>query len=174
MPSRLDMTVRVLPNPYHSLDHEGRPIGICPKERPMSMAGGHQGYVGAVILATIPKKLEDGHQGTASQDTVFHFSREPVQLNDPRGYYRQAVKHGALIAADVKTATMAGVKYQPYALALEAAREEAVAKWRDAFGDDELPDVDPFTKPTPGVLPGDAPVESVKEMAPRFTAKDGE
>lgn len=155
MPSRLQTIVRVLPNPYHSLDHEGRPAGHCPRERLMSTAPGtHQGYVGCTCLATAPEKLPDGHHGTPNQDTVWHFSREPLSIADPRGYYRLAVSRGEIIAADQKTAMASNVKYVPYDEALRLAKAEAVAKWRAAFGEDP-PEVDPFTKPTPGVFPGD-------------------
>lgn len=156
MPSRLAVQVKILPNPWHSLDHEGRPAGACPRERmPNQAPGSHQGYVGAVLYATVPVALEPGHQGTPSQDTVWHFSKEPVAYADPRAYYRKALQNGEVIAADEKSAAAAGLKFLPYDAALAASRAEAVAKWRAAFNEDP-PSIDPFVKPVPGVMPGDA------------------
>ena len=175
MPSRLQFIVRVLPNPFHSLDHEGRPAGHCPKERPANMApGSHQGYVGATLMASHPEALEPGHQGTASQDTVWHFSREPQSFADPRGYYRIAMRNGELFPADAKTAQLASVEFKPYADYLKQALAEATAKWRAAFGEDP-PSIDPFTKPVPGWMPGDAapaPAEGANTpgMQPAFEA----
>jgi len=153
MPSRLDVRLRVWCNPWHSIDHEGRPAGAFPRHGVGNL------YVGARVLATTPAKLEDGHFVSASQDTVFHYSREAVEIRDTGdGYYKRAVRDGALLAADEKTALLCGTRYAPLAVALEAERALAAAKWRACFAE-ELPDVDPFVEPVPGRFPGDAPAE---------------
>jgi hypothetical protein len=156
---RHTIDLSVLPNPYHALDHEGRPAGPCPRERTPTTVG-HQGYVGAERHCTVPEKLVDGHQGTPAQDTCWQFSKEPTQVRDPHGYYRQMLRDGALFPADAKTARMAGpdVKYAPYAELLADAKKLANGRWRAAFAEDAPGiDLDPFAKPTPGLYPGDAP-----------------
>lgn len=138
--------LKLLPNPWHSIDHNGRPTP-CPKERVRTTVG-HQGYIGAVCVATVPAKLPDGHQGTPEQDTRWQFSREPKAFDDPNHYYFAALRNGEAFPADAATAKYAGIKYAPYDDLLAASREEAAKKWMNATGE-KLPDTDPFAPPFP-------------------------
>jgi len=162
----------VLPNPYHTLDHDGRPAGVCPKERTPTTVG-HQGRVGAELHATRPEKLPDGHQGTPAQETRWQFSKEPLQVKDQHGYYRQALRDGALFAADQHTHKMvfgAGDQtYRSYADALASAKARANADWRAAHNEDSPyidvdPFADPFASPAPQARQPAQPASPVPEQ----------
>lgn len=134
-------TLQVLPNPWLSLDRDGRPMGACPKERVPTTLG-HQGYVGATMQVGAIEKLPQGHAGTPHQETSWLFSVEPTTVEDTN-YYRAAIRGGDLIAADQATAATVGVPWVAREAAWKAAKAAAVARWRAAFG--EVPsDFDPF------------------------------
>lgn len=139
--------VVVLPNPWHSIDHEGRPAGHCARER-VQASEGHQGHVCCSIVASTPVPLPQGHRGTPEQDTCWHFSKEPQTFDDPSDYYKNAIKNGEIFAADKRTAEYAGVKFEAFDKLLEASRLEAAAKWKAVTGE-LLPTTDPFVKPVP-------------------------
>src|SRR5262249_25759773 len=145
--------LKVWANPWHALDHMGRPAGHCAKERSASTPG-HAGYVGGQIVASAPIVLEPGHAGTPDQDTSWHFDRKPVQAPDPV-YDRQKVATGELFPADLKTVTKCAWQApdagrihaeswwaQQFEAGnaldelLEVAKREAYDKWKAAFGED--------------------------------------
>lgn len=120
-------------NPWHALDHLGRPAGHCPRERKPSTIG-HAGYVGCRCVASEPEKLPVDSAATPDQDTCWQFSTDAQKVEDTP-YYRARVRFGELFAANELTAKMCGVKFVPLAKALDAAKAEAVAKWNRAFPD---------------------------------------
>jgi hypothetical protein len=138
-------------NPYHALDHFGRPAGACPKERTGSTLG-HAGYVGAECVASAPVPVEPGSAGTPDQDTCWHFSKEPVKLPDT-GYYRLCLRQGAIFPADEKTAKTcttedAKLVYEPLDAAVGKSKAAAFAKWKAAFAENPE-EVDPYARPRP-------------------------
>jgi len=150
----LTAMLMVLPNPWHTVDHFGRPAGAFPRERHANTLG-HQGYVGAVAVTTTPEPRAAGDLRSPEQDTCWQFSKEPVSVPDNK-YYRDALRSGELLPGDLKSARAAGLEHREYASLIAAAKIAAEAKWRAAFGE-SLPAVDPFAKPTPGVLPPESP-----------------
>ena len=157
--------LRVHSNPWHAVDHLGRPAGACPKERSPHYVNSHQGFVGAECVASAPTTLPSGHAGTPDQDTCWHFQPGPVELQDS-AYYRGCVARGELIAADDATARKCGVKFVAPAEALAKAKADITATWRANFGED-LPKSDPFKRPEPAgkISPLDADAASGAERS---------
>jgi hypothetical protein len=99
-------TLRVHPNPYLHLDHEGRPAGACPFD-PDEHDGSSLRYVGATRVTTETRR-EDPRRGiTAQHDYTWEFSKEAVVV-PATDYYRRAIRSGELLAADVETFVEAG------------------------------------------------------------------
>lgn len=170
MPRPGYVEVSVLPNPWHSIDHFGRPAAPCPKPRTPTTVG-HQGYIGAEIVASAPEKLPLGHLGTPYQDTCWHFSKEPEKYLDSAEidyYFMKALRTGEILPADEQTAKYAGLvdadhPFVPFAEAVEAERVKAAAKWKAATGSD-LPTTDPFERPEPDAKPSPADVARAESM----------
>lgn len=144
----LQRTLLVCANPWHSVDHYGRPAGHCPKER-LPTTVGHQGYVGCVAIAG-PIVHRSGRTGDFDHDTVWHFSAEPVKVPDSV-YYRRAIQNGEVFAADEKTTREIfgpARKHVPVVDQVQCERLAAERKW-EAAHDELLPEADPFAKPTP-------------------------
>jgi hypothetical protein len=57
------------------------------------------------------------------------FDNTEVALTDTM-YYRDRIRCGELIAADVETARTAGVPFVPIDQALQVAKQTAVLQWR--------------------------------------------
>lgn len=120
-------TLRVYPNPYHHLDHEGRPCGVLPWEPEGDgvTTFDSRRFVGATLQAVITKKFPKGDARQTEQDTTFIFSDEAVQVNDTP-YYRRAIKSGEIFAADADTARRAAVPFMEPTLALTNAKAGAL------------------------------------------------
>jgi hypothetical protein len=89
--------LRVLPNPSHALDHEGRPQCAVQFEN----ARGDY-WVGASV---------DQERTLAARKTFFVFDEEtPVEV-PPTGYYVRKLLDGELLPADAETAKLAGVPF---------------------------------------------------------------
>lgn len=153
-------TLMVWANPYHALDHFGRPSGHVARERTPGTLG-HAGYVGCACVASAPIEVEKGSAASPDQDTCWHFSREAVKVLDS-AYYRGAVRNGELFPADEKTAKCSSsgdvtVKFESLDSALAKSKAEAFGKWRAAFGED--PEVvDPYERPKPNGMEAPADV----------------
>lgn len=137
--SRFAQKVRVIANPYHQLDHKGRPCGVVPVEP--TQFGGSLGYVGAKIdrkRTAILREPKPGDIRGGRQDTVFEFSDEPVTVTKS-AYYADALKSGALLPADAKCATWAGLKrfIEPKE-ALKQAKRYAEAQFEREYGEGSL------------------------------------
>lgn len=135
-PTRL----RVRANPFHTIDHLGRPAGLVPKE----VTGGPTGamsYVGARLAKTEPADIPGneppikGEQRQLVEVRTWEFSPDAVEvLITP--YYLRAIADGDLLADDAFTASKAGIAFVPPADALAAARAKAVANWNATYGED--------------------------------------
>lgn len=161
-------TLSVHCNPWHALDHEGRPAGRFPKERSRETVL-HQGYVAVECVASAPEKLPPGHQGTPHQDTCWHFSREAVEVPATK-YYLDALKHREILPADEKTAKLALgplATFRPLDIVLEEEKLAAYAKWHACFN--EHPEfVEPFARPKPNGT--DAPIDVAEKAAKKIVA----
>ncbi len=136
--NRFAKQLSVVANPWHHLDHIGRPVGIVPWH-PDHNPG--RGWVGAHLCpeqTRITVARDKGDIRSPVQITVFNHSPKPVAVPalGPQGeHYKRAIRDGALIAADKLTAALAGVKYRDPAEVLAEAEEKAVAKFDEMYGD---------------------------------------
>lgn len=146
-------TLDVYANPYHSLDHLGRPAGVCPRERQPTTLG-HAGYVGATPATTEPTKRGRDDHRSPDQDTCWQFSKEKIRVEDTP-YYRKAIRSGELLPASESTAKkVGGVEFLPHDAAIAKAKAEAFKAFEASIGV-KAPDIDPFMPPRPGVHPDD-------------------
>lgn len=129
----------VLPNPWAAIDHQGRPSGVVmcdPVEHVPTRDGEPRRFVGAhldPVKTRMTREFARGDARSNEQDTVWVFATKPVDLpNTP--YYRERIRHGELIAADEKTARVAGLKFADPGKVIEAARASAIAAWETEVG----------------------------------------
>jgi septal ring factor EnvC (AmiA/AmiB activator) len=139
--------VLVHPNPYHHIDHEGRPSAICPWD-PVDH-NPDRGFVGARIGHVVLEQYEPGDaRGEMLQANHVVYDDEPVRL-PASAYYLNAIRRGELIAADFATAKMANTNaiednfVEPSA-ALEAAKDAALGQLKILAHEEHDDD---FTKP---------------------------
>lgn len=139
--------MQVVPNPYKTLDADGKPIAVFPCH--YKHAPGR--YVGASMKLDVTQeatfvqiKTKRGVRREVAQfdrsRAVFTFAFEPVQVpaDGERGaYYRKGVQKGVLLPADRATATWAGVEFVPVEQALQAQRDAAAKEFKRQTG--ELP-----------------------------------
>lgn len=121
-------TLKVYPNPFSHIDHEGRPAGVVAME-PIGdgvTVFDDRRFVGATLKAKITKKAPLGSAQQNEQDTFFVFADEPSVVH-MTPYYVRAIKNGLLIPADEDSARKANVKFADPAQTLYAAREGAAA-----------------------------------------------
>lgn len=129
------ISVRV--NPYHTIDHEGRPAGAVLREVEGTYSS--LSYVGAVMdskVADIPGNAapRPGEQRQLVEDRTYQFQAGDIRLPKSQ-YYLRAVADGSLLAADEATARAAGIPFVPPAEALAKARAKAIADWTATYGE---------------------------------------
>lgn len=139
-------TLKVLPNPYASLDAQGNPDGVVRYDPALGLPGVVH-YVGATVTAkwadksgapagplrpppAVAKK-NDAH--FRSVERAVTFSGAAVDIPDSP-YHRERVRDGSQIAADSQTARACGVPFLPYATAIERAKGRASAKFKAQTG----------------------------------------
>jgi hypothetical protein len=136
--------LRVLPNPWTYIDHKGRPAGrfpyeatdgVMPDGRTIGSRIASAEEVQAaksVRIAGFTFQLQP-----ADHDIQIAYDDEPVTVGNT-AYYRKAIASGQLIAADVETANVAGIKskyFESYARHVDGKREAAIAEFDAANGD---------------------------------------
>lgn len=135
---------QVVPNPYRTLDADGKPTGVFPCHH--KHAPGE--YVGATKTLTVTEKATfvtvKGRRGVrqeiASYDrskAVFTFAFDPVQVpgdGEVGHYYRRGVQSGALLPADKATADACCVKFVPVKEALDVERQRAAKEFQRQSG----------------------------------------
>lgn len=112
--------LNVRSNPWAAVDGAGRPSGTYPEEP--SQEGGtwvfdgtRKRFIGAAL------EHVDG-------ETRIVFATEPVRVYASL-HYRNAVKSGELLAADLTTARACGVEFVEPAVAIEKAKALRAAEW---------------------------------------------
>ena len=144
MPKR---TLLVWPNPFHALDHEGRPAGVLPYEPEGNgvTTFDDRRFVGAQLKAEVLQKFPRGDAREPVQKTWFEFSDEPVTVKNT-AYYAHAIARGEIFAADAESAMACGIDksfLEPDVL-LERARQEAIGAWKiqaHEHHEDEAPEL---------------------------------
>lgn len=156
--------LRVLPNPFAFLDHEGQPAGTFPFDP--AHARGARRWVGARIdlspasdgkpktrpldrashgdwsmRAKVDGQIRTVRIAAASgQRTIFAFEIKEPQPLPMSEHFVRGVKEGSLIAADVDTAKRCRVPFVDPVKALCAAAKKAIVDWTNTYG--EPPNVD--------------------------------
>ncbi len=148
----MPITLRVIPNPFAHLDHEGQPAGTYPFDP--EHAGGSRRWVGARIdlslasdgkprtravaqswdlaaKATVGGRAVSVRVGSApDQRTVYAFDLSHEGQPCPESeHYARGVRHGDIIAANAATAAHCGVRHVDPGTALRAAATKAIARW---------------------------------------------
>ncbi len=123
------LTLLVWPNPFHALDHEGRPAGVLSYEPTGdgSRTFDARRFVGATLQAKITQKAIEGTAQQSLQRTWFEYLEEPTEVT-ATPYYKHAIARGEIFAANKETARLSGISLgfvEPGEL-LERARKEAI------------------------------------------------
>jgi hypothetical protein len=134
--------MRVLPNPYSALDHEGRPSGAFPHE---PIGGGSQApgedYVRYVCAHREHKVLRQANpnlQLRQLDDYCWKFSMEPENV-EATVYYNRAVRSKQILAADADSWVLAGgerAEFTPPMEELARAKHRAVTHWQREYKSD--------------------------------------
>lgn len=116
--------VKVVPNPFHSLAHDGTPQGVVGYP-------GSRGYIGA--------QIDHVHSGVHDASR-FYFPRFPDHVYEVPldGVIANAILEGSLIAATEECARKVGIAkddYQPVDQALAAEKTKAEAELTARYGD---------------------------------------
>lgn len=136
--------LRVVPNPYHHLDHNGFPAAAYPYDSQFS--AGHRRYVGASIdtektvvrdtRGAQPQPTRGAFVGALlrgpDQTLRWRFKLQPVDIQDTV-HHRAGLKEGSLLPADEVTnrvALGASTPFVPWAKALSDARTAAIESWK--------------------------------------------
>jgi hypothetical protein len=137
-------TLKVLPNPYFVLDHEGMPAGAVRWDPEVGRPGTIHHIGVTVTRAVVPNG--QGNRTAAYPENAkrpanqrrravrFQWAQEPVEIPMSAGH-RAAVRNGTILAADKETARACLIYFVPPAQALQEARERAIAKWNAATGE---------------------------------------
>lgn len=174
--------LRVWPNPFHSLDHEGRPNSIFPVEPKGNgvTTFDARAFVGARIKTEMTFVPITGTAQASQQKTWFEYEDEPSEVEDSP-YYRHAIASGQLFAADETTATAAGIVQgyvNPDEL-LHRSREDAIEAYERNVPHDDLHEQAPdsllffsFGPMKEAVEKRKAAVEAEKAKAAQLTKVD--
>lgn len=145
-------------NPWHAIDHLGRPCGAATMRADKAGAPRHIG-ARRVLTPVLgengrPQKAYDGIRDTVNA-VSWEFSADPVALPiTSDGYHRKLIAQGAVLPADQDTANAAGVPFLPYDQAMTLAKSAANAGYRRLYGKD-----------LPGFVAPPAKAKSDKEVS---------
>ena len=189
-----DRPLVVWPNPFHALDHKGRPA--CAVRLDPDVSAGERRYIGAACKAELLRKFTDeDHPGAAvaddhagHYDVTFDFEFAPVEVPDT-GYHRDRIRDGELIPGNKSSARRSwagGIKREfeePIAL-LKRERDAASELWSQEHDGEEAPAAKievaaPKPKPAPSAEPSKAadekPVDAsraARGLGPKKPASD--
>ncbi len=133
MSERFARWIRVLPNPWASLDHLGRPVCAVPWDTDHNP---NRGWVGARIdpeRTQVLLRRQPGDLRSDVQDTLFAFDTKPAEV-PPTKHYLQCIRDGSLLAADPLAAKLAGIKFVEPAALFAETREKAIRKFDSDYG----------------------------------------
>lgn len=134
-------TLRVRPNPFHTLDGEGMPAGVARVDPDVGRPGTVE-FIGAtmtktvlrgeVVKGVVNERREPRYRRRA---TSIAWSDKAVEIA-ATDMHKQYVQTGALIAEDEATAKLCGVDFMEPTLVLAAFRKLAIADWRTHHEED--------------------------------------
>ncbi len=142
----------VLANPWHAIDHKGRPCCAVRQELTSSVIPKVPVFIGAKLNAPIldpdvQGNRESEHQGNRQAVLYRTFTFSPGALTVPATkYYKRAIKDGALLAADLDTALECGIsakEYQEPEAIRASEKAKALANYKATYGK-EPPESDPY------------------------------
>lgn len=132
-------TLLVYPNPFHALDHEGRPACVLPYEPEGNgvTTFDDRRFVGANLKSEILEKFPQGDARESRQRTWFDFTAEAVRVRNT-AYYQHAIARGEIFAADEESAKLCGIQqtFMEPGLLLEQARKDAIGFWAQQAHDE--------------------------------------
>jgi len=144
---RPKQTLKVVPNPYGAIDHNGQPCCAVMCHQGEHVPRGTIRYVGANIVdaAIVRPAVEVSIGGVVHQtqpadhEIVWEFSAEPVDVPNIPYYVEHITRNADLIAADVTTAKLCGISQfvEPSKL-LAQSKEAARAEWDAQHGEGDF------------------------------------
>lgn len=153
--------LKVFPNPWVYIDHNGRPAGRLPPDPYEDSPSARS--IGATMTDVVevqkPMVMRvagmDLEVNPAQHEHRITYSREAVEIpNTP--YYRNAIKCLDLIAADAETAAVSGVKFEDPTVVLARVKAAAIKAFDAETGQDahkKFGSVEPlFTDPLKPVV----------------------
>lgn len=142
----------VLTNPWHAIDHKGRPCCAVRQELTSSVIPKVPVFIGAKLNPPILDPDVQGnraseHEGNRQAVLYRSFTFSPNAITVPATkYYKRAVKDGALLAADLDTALECGVSKEEYEAPEDiraSEKSKALAQFKATYGID-APECDPY------------------------------
>lgn len=138
-------TLKVWPNPFHALDHEGVPCALLPYEPEGDgvTTFDDRRFVGAHLQAKITQTFQRGDARHAIQRTSVKYTNEEVTVRNT-AYYAHAILRGEIFAADEASAKAVGIqKFLPPGEGLQLEKEAAIGLWERAAHEehDGVPEV---------------------------------
>lgn len=133
-------SLRVVPNPYRHIDHNGYPAAAFPRD--FQSSAGRRLYVGASLdreAAVVHERRGEGDPRAPTRETNrWRFRLEPVDIEDTP-HHRMGIRSGSLLPADERThrLVLKSAKYIGWETRLEEAKTKAVAMWKREHSGDE-------------------------------------
>ena len=125
------MKLKVLPNPYGALDHEGLLAGACPEGEELRSGGmmPMRRYVGAQLNSSDYVTRPEGYgQDRSRARLTFTFADDTVDLEAPdslAAFYAKRIRQGSLVDAKDKAKALS---------LLAEHRAKAIAQFESAHG----------------------------------------
>ena len=130
-------TLSVLPNPYLSFDHEGRPNHHVPWDPDHNP---DRGWVGAHLCAVVHKRDAQGF--ATHQDTFVEFDLDTPTMLPATHYYLAHLRSGELIPADEATSKQIGRPFVDPKTVLADAKAKLADRWAAHYPDEDAPTLD--------------------------------
>jgi hypothetical protein len=189
--------IRVYPNPFTFVDHEGRPAGHVQYEPTIGGAGDAQlRWIGCGVVASHVRKasdkpehrlrgLQDQHWWGDAHDHYWEYATEPT-IVPLTGYYLRLIQHHDLFVADVEShEKVFGSRdgfVDPKQRLAQLARERDCVPFLQASADldgskprDHKAEWEAFTRPAvPPAAPATAPKTTTRSSAAPAEAQRGD
>jgi hypothetical protein len=134
--ARSSVPLRVHPNPYAALDPNGKPAGVVHFD-PEHNLGNDVAHIGCITSRkpADASKLWSRYEHNRDTRYCYEHSFDLAAADIPHtDYHVRQIKDGSLLCADEATARTAGIAFVQPAVALEKAREAAIAEWVANYG----------------------------------------
>lgn len=161
--------LRIFPNPYHAIDHQGLPAGAARRDPDFQISAGMRLYVAADlaevrILAQRDRVERSAGLAPTVQEHAWYFVTDRATGIEDTAYHRALIKSGEIFPADEGTHRRAfgrNQKTHPFVEPREAitrSRQQAIETWK-AEHEEEEPAFVEVEKAAADELAARAPVE---------------